>query len=89
MSILHLRCQRNARLMLEVAAAECDEMCGDLYGDADNPDMDTIYSAAEEMRRFADNLNNIADALMVEYRKMDHNQHLIDLDDLRSESYAH
>ena len=75
--------------MLEVAAAECDEMCGDLYGDANNPDMDTIYSAAEEMRRFADNLNNIADALMVEYRKMDHNQHLIDLDDLRSESYAH
>ena len=74
--------------MLEVAAAECDEMCGDLYGDANNPDMDTIYSAAEEMRRFADNLNNIADALMVEYRKMDHNQHLIDLDDLRSESYA-
>ena len=89
MSTLHLRCQRNAKLMLEVAAAECDEMCGDLYGDANNPDMDTIYSAAEEMRRFADNLNNIADALMVEYRKMDHNQHLIDLDDLRSESYAH
>jgi len=89
MSILHSRCQRNARLMLEVAAAECDEMCGDLYGDADNPDMDTIYSAAEEMRRFADNLNNIADTLMVEYRKMDHHQHLIDLDDLRSESYAH
>jgi hypothetical protein len=75
--------------MLEVAAAECDEMCGDLYGDAGNPDMDTIYSAAEEMRRFADNLNNIADTLMVEYRKMDHHQHLIDLDDLRSESYAH
>ena len=89
MNTLHLRCQRNAKLMLEVAAAECDEMCGDLYGDANNPDMDTIYSAAEEMRRFADNLNNIADALMVEYRKMDHNQHLIDLDDLRSESYAH
>ena len=75
--------------MLEVAAAECDEMCGDLYGDANNPDMDTIYSAAEEMRRFADNLNNIADTLMVAYRKMNHHQHLIDLDDLRSESYAH
>ena len=89
MNTLHLRCQRNAKLMLEVAAAECDEMCGDLYGDANNPDMDTIYSAAEEMRRFADNLNNIADTLMVEYRKMDHHQHLIDLDDLRSESYAH
>jgi len=86
---LHLRCQRNAKLMLEVAAAECDEMCGDLYGDANNPDMDTIYSAAEEMRRFADNLNNIADTLMVEYRKMNHHQHLIDLDDLRSESHAH
>ena len=89
MSTLHLRCQRSAKLMLEVAAAECDEMCGDLYGDANNPDMDTIYSAAEEMRRFADNLNDIADTLMVEYRKMDHHQHLIDLDDLRSESYAH
>ena len=89
MSTLHLRCQRNARLMLELASAECDEMCEDMSGDANNPDMDTIYSAAEEMRRFADNLNNIADALMVEYRKMDHNQHLIDLDDLRSESYAH
>ena len=75
--------------MLELASAECDEMCEDMSGDANNPDMDTIYSAAEEMRRFADNLNNIADALMVEYRKMDHNQHLIDLDDLRSESYAH
>ena len=89
MNTLHLRCQRNAKLMLEVAAAECDEMCGDLYGDANNPDMDTIYSAAEEMRRFADNLNSIADGLMVEYRKMNHHQHLIDLDDLRSESYAH
>ena len=89
MNTLHLRCQRNAKLMLEVAAAECDEMCEDMSGDANNPDMDTIYSAAEEMRRFADNLNKIADTLMVEYRKMDHHQHLIDLDDLRSESYAH
>ena len=89
MSTLHLRCQRNAKLMLEVAAAECDEMCEDMSGDANNPDMDTIYSAAEEMRRFADRLNNFADELMIVYRKMDHNQHLIDLDDLRSESYAH
>ena len=89
MNTLHLRCQRNAKLMLEVAAAECDEMCGDLYGDANNPDMDTIYSAAEEMRRFADNLNHIADTLMVEYRKMNHHQHLIELADLRSESHAH
>ena len=74
--------------MLEVAAAECDEMCGDLYGDADNPDMDTIYSAADEMRRFADRLNHSADQLMIEYRKMDHHQYMIDLDDLRSESYV-
>ena len=84
-----LRCPRNARLMLEVAEAECDEMCGDLYGDAKNPDKDTIYSASEEMRRFADNLNNIADKLMVEYNKMDHHQYMIELDDLKSESYAH
>ena len=74
--------------MLEVAAAECDEMCGDLYGDANNPDMDTIYSAADEMRRFADRLNHFADQLMVEFRKMDSHQYMIDLDDLRSESYA-
>ena len=80
--------QRNARLMLEIVASECDEMCGDLYGDAKNPDKDTIYSAAEEMRRFADNLNHIADQLMIEYRKMDHHQHMIDLDDLRSESHV-
>ena len=42
MSTLHLRCQRNARLMLELASAECDEMCEDMSGDANNPDMDTI-----------------------------------------------
>ena len=89
MSTLHLRCQRNARLMLELASAECDEMCEDMSGDANNPDMDTIYSAAEEMRRFAGRLNHFADQLMIEYRKMDHHQHLIDLDALESESYAH
>ena len=89
MSILHSRCQRNARLMLELASAECDEMCEDMSGDANNPDMDTIYSAAEEMRGFADRLNHFADQLMIEYRKMDHHQHMLELDDLESESYAH
>ena len=88
MSTLHLRCERNARLMLELASAECDEMCEDMSGDANNPDMDTIYSAAEEMRRFADRLNHFADQLMIEYRKMDHHQYMIDLDDLRNESYV-
>ncbi len=61
----------------------------DMKEDAILPDMDPIYSAAEEMRRFADRLNNFADELMVVYRKMDHHQHLLDLDDLRNESYAH
>ena len=89
MSTLHSRCRRNATELLKFAAEESKQMHLDMGEDAEFPDMDTIYSAAEEMRRFADNLNNIADALMVEYRKMDHNQHLIDLDDLRSESYAH
>ena len=60
----------------------------DMKEDAILPDMDTIYSAAEEMRRFADRLNHFADELMIVYRKMDHHQAMIDLDDLRSESYA-
>ena len=76
-------------MMLELASAECDEMCEDMSGDANNPDMDTIYSAADEMRRFADRLNHFAAQLMIEYRKMDHHQHMLELDDLESESYAH
>ena len=75
-------------MMLELASAECDEMCEDMSGDANNPDMDTIYSAAEEMRGFADRLNHFADQLMVEFRKMDSHQYMIDLHDLRSESHA-
>ena len=89
MSTLHLRCQRNATQILESAAQECADMDYDLHEDSKLPDMDTIYSAAEEMRRFADRLNNFADELMIVYRKMDHHQAMIDLDDLRSESYAH
>ena len=98
MNTLHLRCQRNARLMLKTAAEECNEMHHDLqeplvtkgcYDDSILPDMDAIYIAADEMRQFADRLNHFAHQLMIEYRKMDHNQHLIDLDELRSESHAH
>ena len=59
-----------------------------LYDDSIIPDMDTIYSASEEMRRFAEKLNTLAAQLMIEYRKMDHHQHMFDLDDLRSESHA-
>ena len=60
----------------------------DMGEDAEFPDMDTIYSAAFEMRRFADRLNHFADQLMVEFRKMDSHQYMIDLDDLRRESHA-
>ena len=76
-------------MLLESASTECKSMHYDMKEDAILPDMDTIYSSAEEMRRFADRLNHFADQLMIEYRKMDHHQHMIDLDDLESESYAH
>ena len=89
MSTLHLRCERNAKMLLKSAATECDEMHHDMKEDAILPDMDTIYSAAFEMRRFADRLNHFVDQLMIEYRKMDHHQYMIDLDDLRIESHAH
>ena len=88
MSTLHLRCQRNAKMMLDSASEECKQMHLDMGEDAEFPDMDTIYSAAFEMRRFADRLHHFADQLMVEFRKMDSHQYMIDLDDLRSESYA-
>ena len=99
MSTQDLRCQRNAKKMLEIASEECNEMHYDLgkssgvtkgcYDDSILPDMDEIYIAADEMRQFADRLNYFADALMVEFRKMDSHQHLIALDDLWSESHAH
>ena len=60
----------------------------DMGEDAEFPDMDTVYSSAFEMRRFAARLNHFADQLMVEFRKMDSHQYMIDLDDLRSESHA-
>ena len=75
-------------MLLESASSECGDMQEDLHDDSIIPDMDTIYSSADEMRRFADRLNHFADQLMVEYRKMDNHQYMIDLDDLRSESYA-
>ena len=80
-------------MMIESASQECGEMNKDMHEDAlslcgNVPDMDTIYSAAFEMRRFADRLNHFADQLMVEFRKMDSHQYMIDLDDLRNESYV-
>ena len=88
MSTLHLRCQRNAKMMLDSASEECKQMHMDTKEDAMNPAIDTIYSSAFEMRRFADRLNHFADQLMVEFRKMDSHQYMIALDDLRSESHA-
>ena len=88
MSTLHSRCRRNAKVLLESVSNECGEIQHDMLEDAEFPDMDTIYSAAFEMRRFADRLNHFADQLMIEYRKMDHHQAMIDLDDLRNESYV-
>jgi len=75
-------------MLLESASEECKSMHYDMKEDAILPDMDTIYSSAEEMRRFADRLNHFADELMIVYRKMDHHQAMIDLDDLRNESYV-
>jgi len=59
------------------------------FSDGCVEEMDAIYESAFAMRRFSDRLNHFADQLMIEYRKMDHHQHMIDLDDLRSESHAH
>ena len=88
MSTLHSRCRRNATELLKSASEESKQMHLDMGEDAEFPDMDTIYSAAFEMRRFADRLNHFADQLMVEFRKMDSHQYMIDLDDLRNESHA-
>ena len=88
MSTLHSRCRRNATELLKSASEECKQMHLDMGEDAEFPDMDTVYSSAFEMRRFADRLTHLADQLMVEFRKMDSHQYMIDLDDLRSESHA-
>ena len=75
-------------MLLESVSEDCNEMHHNLYDDSIIPDMDTIYSASEEMRRFAEKLNTLADQIMIEYRKMDHHQHMLNLDDLRSESHV-
>ena len=60
---------------------------GGITGNALN--MDEVYGVISQLRECAGRLHHIADKLMVEYRKMDHHQHMIELDDLESESYAH
>jgi len=87
MSILHSRCERNVTMMLRAAADECNEMHHDMYQDSLLPDMDTVYTAAEEMRRFADRLNHWADALMKEYRTADSLMIDFDNEELRNESF--
>jgi len=82
-----LRLERNATMMLRAAADECNEMHHDMYQDSLLPDMDTVYTAAEEMRRFADRLNHWADALMKEYRTADSLMIDFDNEELRNESF--
>ena len=91
------RCQRNAKILLESASTECDEMHYDLgessgvtkgcYDDSILPDMDTIYIAADEMRQFADRLNHFADALMKEYNSAESLMIDFENEELRHESY--
>ena len=79
-------------MLLEQTQDECDELSYEIEAHAIGKppiDMDLIYSVADQIKKSADRLNHIADQLMVEYRKMDHFQNMIDLDDLRSESHAH
>ena len=83
--------QRNATMLLEQTQDECDELSYEIEAHAIGQppiDMDLIYSVADQIKKSADRLNHIADQLMIEYRKMDHHQHMIDLDDLRSESHV-
>ena len=82
--------QRNAKMLLKLASTECKEMHYDLKEDAILPDMDAIYSSAEEMRRCADRLNLLADKLMIEYRNMEHHKYCVkELHKMLGESYAH
>ena len=79
-------------MLLEQTQDECDELSYEIEVHAIGKppiDMDLIYSVADQIKKSADRLNHIADQLMIEYRKMDHHQNMIDLDDLRSESHAH
>ena len=45
-----LRLERNAMMILRAAGDECNDMHHDMYKDSLFPDMDTVYSASEEMR---------------------------------------
>ena len=82
-----LRLERNAKMMLRSAAHECHEMQNDMYEDSLFPDMDTVYSASEEMRHFADRLNSWADALMKEYNTAESLMIDFENEELRHESY--
>ena len=76
-------------MLLELASTECKEMHYVLKEDAILPDMDAIYSSAEEMRRCADRLNLLADKLMIEYRNTEHQEYCAkELHKMLDESYA-
>jgi len=78
-------------MLLEQTRDECDELSYEIevHAIGQTPiDMDLIYSVADQIKKSADQLKHVADQLMIEYRKMDHHQHMIDFDDLQSESHA-
>jgi len=82
-----LRLERNAMMILRAAGDECNDMHHDMYKDSLFPDMDTVYSASEEMRHFADRLNSWADALMKEYNTAESLMIDFDNEELRNESF--
>ena len=85
--------QRNAKILLELAQTQCEELYHDLddeslYGTLS--DTDEIYRAAEDIRICADRLNTVADKLMIEYRNMEHHNYCVkELHKMLGESYAH
>lgn len=88
MSTLHSRSQRTAKRILEEVSEDCKQMHLDSKEDTQSLDMDTIYSSAQEMHRLAHRLNEWAGALMVECRKTEHHEYMVELYELRRESLA-
>jgi len=87
----NLRCQKRVNTLLETTELELSQWSHDIDGTAISGNaltMDEVYDVINKLRDYAGRLHYIADKLMVEYRKMDQHQHLMDLEELRSESYA-
>ena len=97
MNTPHLQFQKNeCRLRVNEILESMDEELsqmpyeigdGGITGNALN--MDEVYGVISQLREYAGRLHHIADKLMVEYRKMDHHEHMMDMEELRRESLAH